>query len=348
MECTRKLGMVFSIIALLASSVVMAQPADATKGKQLTPMPVVGRWMSAVGCITSGIRYHQIAASDAATYGGSGFAFALNIGDKVGIPAPTDWDYHPCYKLAGNLGLTITDAGTETKDGRPKDLDDTWRRVTAAIDQNTPAFAWAMGVPEYYPIVGYDAEGNYLFPEFTNGGAMKKKPRTKLCEGWPLWVYTMAKGKPADEAKTAKEALQFALEFAAGRYVHSKEYHTGIAAYGAWIKSTAAGDSDPGGYAYNAQCWAECRQAAAAYLEEVASKTSDPDLKPLYDDAAQAYSVIGQELRAVADLFPYGDPARMRRNYAEETRRKEAIKHLQAARDAETQALAIVEQIVAK
>ena len=40
--------------------------------------------------------------------------------------------------------------------------------------------------------------------------------------------------------------------------------------------------------------------------------------------------------------------ATMKKNYADKTRREQATRHLEAARDAEAQGLAILEQIVAK
>lgn len=79
-------------------------------------------------------------------------------------------------------------------------------------------------------------------------------------------------------------------------------------------------------------------------------KQTDQDLKSLYEDAAQAYTSVGTELQTVASLFPFqpGNDAMLKRNYADPAKREQALKHLEAARDAETQALAIIEQIVAK
>lgn len=338
-----------TLLALLAPLAMAADSAPATApARQLAAMPPTDRWMSIVGCITSGLRYHKSAATDAMIYGGTGFAFALNVGDKLDIAGPTDWDYHPCFTLAQNMGLNIVDVGLEGGAGRARDVQDTWMKITAGIDQGVPAFAWAMNVPEYYVIYGYDNQGNYLFRDF--GGATKKLACQKLCDRWPLIACTMAKAPAADEAKIINAALQLALDVASGK--HSKgNYRAGAAGYDTWIKALTDNTASPEGNAYNAQVWSECRQAASDFFREAAWHTTDQDdLKALYEDAAQNYSTVAIELKAVAKLFPFkaDNPDMMKQNQADAGRRKEAAKHLETARDAETRGLAVIEQILAR
>ena len=322
------IGLVLLTLTLWMSAAplaIAAQTPSATRpAKQLAPVPPTDRWMSIVGCITSGLRYHKSTASDAMIYGGTGFAFALNIGDKLDIAGPTAWGYHPCFVLAGNLGLNIVDVGLDGGAGRAKDLEDAWAKITAGIDHDIPAFAWAMNVPEYYLIYGYDDQGNYLFRDF--GGVPKRLAHEKLCDRWPLIACTMAKGPAVDEAKIVNSVLQFALDVAAGR--HSKgSYHAGAAGYDAWIKALIDNTASPEGNAYNAQCWSECRQAAGEFFCEAAWHTTDQDdLKALYEDAAQDYTRVATELKAVAKLFPFkaDNPTMMKQNQADTDRRKEA------------------------
>ena len=102
------------------------------------------------------------------------------------------------------------------------------------------------------------------------------------------------------------------------------------------------------GQAYNAQCWAECRRHAVAFLEEAKQRLADPKLAPLFDEALARYRIVSEQLGAVAKAFPFkvGDTAGMNERIRDAGRRAKAVEALTAARDAEAAGLKALGRIV--
>jgi hypothetical protein len=314
--------------------------------RQLPSLQHTPRWMTIVGCMTSGARFYKLNLSDASIYGALGYAFALNVHDKIDISGPTAWNDSKCYTLAGNIGLQIEHLHYEHDKDFAKNQALTWQKIRTALDQDKPCYAWAMDDPEYYVIFGYDGTGNYLFRNLK--GQSGQLPHQKLSADWPIMAGIISKGAAADEKKTLTDALQFAVDVGAGKYAKAP-YHAGTEAYDVWIKALQDQSLNAGeGNAYNAQCWAECRGAAALFLHEAASRSQDADTRALLEDAAASYDTVAAELKAVADLFPFTASGAMRTMYKDQSRRENAVEHLAAARDAEGQGLALLAQILAK
>lgn len=349
-----------TLIALLTLACVMApcamvvaQDESGDKQVMLEGLNSKPMWITHMGCLIGCAEYLKVDASPEWIYGGSGHAFALNIHDELCPSGPTAWAADKCDRLAANLGLTVEDhtAFKSDKEFAAKQ-EKLWNTTCKAIDAKTPCFAWELGMPEWYIVAGYDEDGNYLYRDFT--GAVAKTPYTKLgsTEIGVASLQVVKKGKAADDRAIVRDALVFALEHGAGK--DSQElYHTGLAGYDAWIKALqdtkVVEETEEAGFglAYNAQCWAECRQHAVEFLAEAKKRIGEDDLNPLFDEAIKHYKVVAENLNTVAQTFPFDvmNQATMEERIKEADRREKALEALKAAGEAEEAGLKALAKI---
>ena len=354
---------VIGLLACLGFSCV--EPAGPEKGasdmsgdisSQVMLEKLVSRpaWISHMGCLIGCAEYLRIDASPAWIYGGSGHAFALNIHEAICPSGPTAWATESCDGLAANVGVKSDRLfGHKQEEDFAQTQQRAWDIVRRALDANLPCVGWDMGVPEWYVICGYDAEGNYLYRDY--GGKLGKRHHTKLGETeiGAACILTVERGEPADDRTVVREALLFATEHGAGKHSHDK-WHSGLAGYDAWIKALgdeklAANDEVVGfGQSYNAHCWAECRRQAVAFLTEARARLNDGALTPNFDEAIEHYKTVSAKLNAVAEAFPFepNDKPAMRTRYQEAPIRKMAAKALTAARAAERKGLSALARIL--
>ncbi len=337
-------------LALAASGETAAAP-DAKASNRLKGLKQKSAWMTYMGCLIGCARHLKVDASSAWIYGGSGYAFALNIHEAICPSGPTAWPVEKCDALAANVGLTVERLhGHKSQKDIAKKREEIWKKTREAIDSGAPCFGWEMNVPEWYVVHGYDADGNYLFRDFGKTG---KRHYTKLGDtgiGSSI-IATVRKGAAADDRTTVREAFRFALEHGAGKHSNDK-WHTGLSGYDAWIKAleddeAVKGDVIGFGQAYNGQCWSECRRNAVAFLKQAKRRLDDEKLSPLFDESIRHYEIVSENLNAVGKLFPFslGDKKGMAERIREPERRAKAVEALRAARDAEEAGLKVLAKI---
>lgn len=213
--------------------------------------------------------------------------------------------------------------------------------VTRSIDEGIPCYGWELEAPEYYVILGYDDIGYHY-----------SGPSCDLDKGPKPWqelgdtgiglieMYSVRRGQPADDAKTVKEALQFALEHAGQKWVHPN-YKAGLAGFDKWIETMANGTATGHRVAYNAVLWAECRSLGALFLRE-AMGCLDGKVRPLLDEAIEEYLPVIHNLNKVVDLFPFPPGNEIE----DRERQRKSISYLKQAREAEEKGLKSLERIV--
>jgi len=324
--------------------------------RQLDGLNARPAWMTHMGCLIGCADYLNTGASPAWIYGGSGHAFALNIHEAICPSGPTAWPAHECDRLAKNVGLNVE--GHEAhKDGSDFAVErqKIWQATRSAIDGGMPCFGWDLAVPEWYVVFGYDGGGNYLFRDF--GGKVGKKHHSQLGVteiGWAN-IKSVRPSEAADDRVVVREALRFAVGLAGGVFDNEK-WHSGLGGYDVWIAALGNAelirtDKVVGfGHAYNAQCWAECRRHAVAFLEEARTKLAEAKLNPEFDEAIKQYRIVADSLKAVAEAFPFelNDKEAMNRRLAEPARRRKAVGALTAARSAERSGLKALARIAVK
>jgi hypothetical protein len=353
----RALALLTTLLALAGVLVpcgaALGEDENMDKQVVIDKLNIEPAWVSHMGCLIGCAKYLGVDASPSWIYGGCGHAFALNIHNEICPSGPTAWAAEKCDRLAANVGLVVESlsVGRTEKDFADKQAE-AWKMVCEAVDAGRPCYGWELGVPEWYVICGYDQDGNYLFRDY--GGQIGRKPHAELGTseiGW-LCIDFVTKGKPADDRTTVRDALLFAIEHGAGK--HSQEmYRTGPSGYDSWIKALrntelwAKPDTDGMGQAYNAQCWAECRKNAVAFLEEAKKRVGDQKTDADFDEAVKQYKVVSEALAAVAKAFPFDhmNPSAMTDHVKDAANREKAAKALETARDAERKGLRALAKI---
>lgn len=296
------------------------------------------RWVSHLGCVKSCLDYLGLDVSDAWLFGATGHAFIINMHDVVCPSGPTAWNNEMLRKLGKNVGYESrglsAERGGADFDGKRKLI---WDNTKLALDNDLPTYGWELDVPEYYVVYGYDDVGYYYSgPGCCDGAGPKPWQELGETDIGVLEVYSILKGEAADDHTTVKEALAFALAFAESpsEWVFPK-YKAGLAGFDKWIKALEDGTANGHGAAYNAAVWLECREFAAAFLKEAKERLSEA--AGPFDEAIGHYEAVAENLKKVAELFPF--VGREEGHVKDKERCAQAAAALRAARGAEAQGL---------
>jgi hypothetical protein len=316
--------------------------------KELANLRWVPHWVSHLGCIRGCIDYLGIEMTDGWLYGGTGHAFVLNMSDDGSCPSgPTAWKHEILFRLGENLGFSIDGVtGMKRGEGFAEAQERAWDLVRRSVNEGVPCYGWELGVPEYYVVYGYDDAGYYYSgPEADEGAG--PKPWRELADtgiGW-LEMRTVRPGRVADDAKTVRDALTFALEIGGNseKWILPR-YRGGLAGYDVWIRAMEDGNAGRFGVGYNASVWAKCRRMVPEFLREAKGRVSRA-ADSLFDEAIAHYGEVSSALDAVAEAYPFGvgfstDPIGVDEKSAA------AADHLRKARAAEEAGLCPLEKIV--
>ena len=319
---------------------VAGTPAKQLEGLQWRP-----RWASHVGCIKGCLNYLGIEVSDAWLFGATGHAFVLNISPGLCPSGPTDWDTSRFLSLGRNIGYLVEKVD-EYCPKQDRDLREAqeraWEHVRKAIDQSHPCYGWELDIPEYYVIYGYDETGYYISgPECDEGKGpvpWQDLGRSKI---GMVFVSSVRPTAPADDRKTVREALTYALDLG-----HNRRKWTGrtggLKGYNTWIHAMEAGIASRFGLGYNAAVWAESRRYAVEFLKE-ARERLDHGLKPLFTAALGHYKTVAQNLKVVSDTYPFKECDN--KCTTVDDRARTAIEALKRARDAEAAGLDVLAEL---
>ena len=228
-----------------------------------------------------------------------------------------------------------------------------WEKTKEAIDAGSPCYGWEFGVAEFCVVYGYDDKG-YYFSGLGADSGKGPKPWQELGDTGIriLAVYTVKRGKAADDRKTVKDALEFALKYdkvprsTAGPFSTGPRFKRGLAAYDTWLQALQSGKAMGVGVAYNAVVWNECRRFGVAFLQEARDRL-DADMADLFDEAIRHYEVVSQNMKELCETFRF-DGVPYDERVKDEARCRTAIEALKAARDAEQAGLRALEKIVAE
>jgi hypothetical protein len=245
------------------------------------------------------------------------------------------------YKLGENVGYRIDEVvAHKSQESFADKQKEAWDLVRRSIDEGIPCYGWELEIPEFYVVLGYDDIGyHYSGPLCDLGRGPKPWQELGDTEIGVIEIFSVRPGQAADDAKTVKEALEFALEHAGQKWVHSN-YQAGIAGFDRWIEAVENGTADEHGMAYNTAVWAECRGFGAQFLRE-ASGCLNGEVSVLLEQASEQYGRVFQHLQIVADLFPFPPGNEI----DDEERRNKAAVHLRNARDSEETGLELLEKI---
>lgn len=293
------------------------------------------RWVSHLGCVKGCLDYLGLDVSDAWLFGATGHAFIINVHDVVCPSGPTAWNNEMLRRLGKNVGYESRGLSATRDDA---DFDEKrkliWENTKLALDNDLPTYGWELDVPEYYVIYGYDDVGYYYSgPRCDDGAGPKPWRELGATDIGVLEMYSLVAGEAADDRTTVKEALAFALAFAQSpaEWVFPK-YKAGLAGFDKWVKALEGGTAHSLGAAYNAAVWLECREYAVGFLKEAKARLGD-DEAALFDEAIRNYEAVAENLKKVAELFPFVE--RKEEHVKDKERCAQAAGALRSAREAE-------------
>ena len=299
-------------------------------------------WISHIGSLKGAVDYLGADVSTPWLFGVTGYAFLLNMHETL---CPSGWHVVnvPLDEGARNAGLVIEHI-VEPSMTTPELQERAWEGVCRAIDAGNPCYGYDFETGDYYAVYGYDDIGYYYSGVFCDQGKgpMPWKDYGAKGQVGIIYINSVAKGQPADDVKTVCDALLVALKERDKVEGASELYACGLAGYDQWIRSIETGKADGFGMTYNAQCYAECRKNAVEFLKEAKGRV-DEKLAPLFDEAISHYGPVAENLKKVAETFPFFD--RKPEHIQDESRKRTAIEALKAAKAEETKGLDVLAKI---
>ena len=255
-----------------------------------------------MGVLKGVVDYYKLPLSDAMLYGGSGYAFMMNIHETVCPSGPYVWNYEPFYRLVSNLGIQMRDEGFVWNNTPASERPRIEALIREHLDRGVPCSLVNM---EYQLITGYDETG---FLTVQPWAPQVDFPQAHLTFG--TWAEMGAEvhvnffKHPRCDAATEQAVIAASLAYAVDLYrnpqTHSQApYSTGAGAYTHWIDAMRSGHADEHGNWWNATVWAECRQQASAYFTEIAGKL--PGQAETAARLSAGYAQIAGVLRQVSD-----------------------------------------------
>ncbi len=261
-------------------------------------------WISHMGCQHGCGEYLELGISRAWIFGGTGHAFAINIHEELCPSGPTAWKTEQVDHLAANIGYLVegVTGHVSERDFEAKQKI-AWALVTGCIDTGMPCYGWELAIPEWYVISGYDDGGYYYSGPGADESRMPLDPqelaRTEI--GW-LHVNCVVPCRPSPDEEIVTAAIEFALDHAAGKYLH-EHYSAGPEALELWASALESGKANRFGAGYNGECWRECRAMAAEFLREAKARLGRET--GLFDEAVEHYATVADALSRVVERIPF-------------------------------------------
>jgi hypothetical protein len=349
----------FAVACATALRCVTPLSADDKEAAVTTPTSAVEigdlrwqpRWISEMGCLRPALEHLGREVSWPWLYGGTGYAFLLNIHEEL---CPSGWHVaeFPIGELGRNLGIQIasfTPGGHEfpADEDLPRRQKEVWEATRQAIDRGQPCYGYNLEIGDYYVVYGYDDVGyHYSGPrcEAGKGPLPWQDYGPKSDVSGLLCMGSVAVATTANEAKTVRGALAFAVAHARTPGQPDDVYRAGLAGYDQWIRALKAGRASTWGAAYNAACYLECREAAVGFLKESKGRLGG-EYASSFDEAIRHYEAVVASLREVAEAFPTegSSPEHLK----DQARVERATAALKAAQTAEAQGVEALGRIVA-
>ncbi|MHB9022893.1 MAG: hypothetical protein ACYC7E_01775 [Armatimonadota bacterium] len=268
-------------------------------------------------------------------FGYSGHAFILNIERSLCPSGPTAWDWGAIlFPLRQMISLRRICATCDMRSAEEaREL--IWQRTVESIDAGHPAVLWDAIIPEFYLAYGYDGDtGEYLVQ---GPKAQKVKHRVSWsqlgnCTG-RIWALFPGPHEAPDRTAARDLALRGAVNWYRWPRDPESQWTFGGEAWNVWI--AALREEEPAHtsnlLALNQTVYAECRQHAAAFLNEQGAE---------FAAAAAAYRQVADALGQVCALWPLPKPI------PPHVVRKQAAALLESARDAEAAGIRALEALL--
>ena len=278
--------------------------------------------------------------------------FLINIDERAEPKSIAVWNWRGAYELCRNLGFSVESTWMHKSNKEfPATQKLVWDRVRRAVDSGYACYGFDLHNGTRSLIIGYDSIGYYDM----GMDAEKGKGPTYWYElgQTSIGLLGMHFVRPISSNATfrevVKKSLQFVLEFSANspKWVPA-DCKAGPEGYARWISLIESGREDGNGLSINAAVYAEGRRFAVEFLEGAETRLG-PEVEPLFEEAIKHYRRAANETAMLSRLFPHTvSTAQRAANLRDPDRRKAAIQHLRAAKEAELEGLKALAGIVEK
>ncbi len=306
-------------------------------------MPVTwrGSWLTWVAATTSCLEALDVDCDQIDVAGQTGYAFVMTVHRQLCPSAPTMFDWGMLDHGVHLLGRSTIVFGSSDCHDRDRSADRTrnhcrvaYELVTQEVMDGRPCVIWGAYVPEFAVVTGV-RDGRYKVKSFRQLLGQAEEPIAYDALEAPGGPYVMAFPTPTEVRERDVLADRYAVGNAVsllGRPSVFREYGFGLESYGTWIEALEADQAVGFGNAYNAQCWAEAKGYARAWLERVAARQKK--VRAPLRRAAAIYADVETAMRCVAELFPFPEEEET----ADPDRRRKAIECLREAHASELRA----------
>lgn len=297
-------------------------------------------WLTWVSATTGCLRHLGVDCDLIDVAGFSGYAFLISVSTDLCPSGPTAFDWGRLAlgpRCLGRSTLTLHTSGPWAcgQDESSGESDATFAAAfelaRTELAQGRPCVIWGTYVPEFGIAVGTQ-EKSYRVSSFKTFLRQAQPPIAYDELNAPGGPYVLAfpTALPVTQDQADRAAVNHAVEMMHGRIADGLA--TGREAYSTWIAALESDRGNAFGNSYNAQCWAEARRFAAAFLDRLAGRH---DQTPALRRAADQMLTCATRLQAVKNLFPFpGQPDHLNADACQKARDA-----LSQAAEAETLAL---------
>ena len=256
---------------------------------------------SMLGVVKGALDHYGQQQTTPAAFALSGHAFVINIHEELCPSSPYCWRYDGFFKLLRNLGLDMKPLATLPPDADVGAKARVEAMLREALDAGTVCSLLHL---DNQLLLGYDAAGFTLAQPW--GGAVDSTPARLAFGSWqecqagpPLTFFRLSPCEPP-VGDPVGAALDLALDvWRAPERLAEPRYGVGSAAYENWLAAIDAGHGGDHGAWWNAVVWAECRERAGDYFQDLAA-AEFPATGALDQEQARWFA---RQYRAIAKLL---------------------------------------------
>lgn len=305
------------------------------------PMPAISRPYAFLSVMIGEVLHliEKPSYSQTELMGISGEAFRLNVPPNCHWKniATFNWSF-TAYRTLEHLGVAGSCYGRpQMSTITPEQQIRLLTFIQQSIDLGIPAIVRNMQLNEFGFIYGYNDETReLLYCGYNRAAAVYRYERLgRTDEDQPLFVLAVRE-------KTSLPLNDNGVLHAIVQHARSKEpplagFAFGLDGYRLWLEAIARGTLDLSGHAYQVAIMSEARQKASEYLHLLANKY--PSAAKQLQAAANCYSEVAGAFSRLYPRFPFGYGG------SHGNRLNMIYDELAAARDAETEGIALLESI---
>ena len=230
---------------------------------------------SLVGVVKGALDYYGIDTGPAETFALSGHAFAINIHEELCPSGPYCWDQNRFRDLLPNLGIRMVELGMVMPSAGTVEKERLAERVRSELDDGSVCSVLSL---DHQLVTAYDDTGFDLALPWGEGVVDSTPARLtfatwqEFAHGPPIVFFGFDPTPRRSESAATASVLDFAVDvWRRPEQFAESPYGTGNLAYQNWLAGIDAGHGESHGNWWNAVVWAECRERAGDYFQDLAA-----------------------------------------------------------------------------